>query len=130
VPTKFWAPQATYHLLPGSTGILRNIITDGNISPNSPSGGSINDILHRKLKASSIAGQFENVLKSCLRCCIYGLTQVSSLFPNHISFIFLSAILFAGLPRVVYANHVTRAHVKYDDKARFDDKFHAHVAQT
>jgi acyl-CoA thioesterase FadM len=34
------------------------------------------------------------------------------------------------LPRVVYANHVTRAHVKYDDKARFDDKFHAHVAQT
>ena len=43
---------------------------------------------------------------------------------------FLSAILFAGLSRVVYANHVTRAHVKYDDKARFDDKFHAHVAQT
>ena len=27
-----------------------NIITDGNVSTNSPSGGSINDILHRKLK--------------------------------------------------------------------------------
>ena len=27
-----------------------NIITEGNISTNSPSGGSINDILYRKLK--------------------------------------------------------------------------------
>jgi hypothetical protein len=29
-----------------------NIITSGNISPNPPSGGAINDILFRKLKAS------------------------------------------------------------------------------
>jgi hypothetical protein len=28
-----------------------NINTEGNISPNPPSGGSINDILYRKLKA-------------------------------------------------------------------------------
>ena len=27
-----------------------NIITEGNISPNPPSGGSINDILYRKTK--------------------------------------------------------------------------------
>jgi hypothetical protein len=27
-----------------------NIITEGNISTNPPSGGSINDLLHRKLK--------------------------------------------------------------------------------
>jgi hypothetical protein len=31
-----------------------NIITEGNISPNPPSGGSINDILYRKLKASKL----------------------------------------------------------------------------
>ena len=29
-----------------------NIITEGNISPNPPSGGSINDILYRKSKTS------------------------------------------------------------------------------
>ena len=29
--------------------IFGNIITEGNISPNPPSGGSINDILYRKL---------------------------------------------------------------------------------
>ena len=29
-----------------------NIITEGNITPNPPSGGSINDILYRKLKNS------------------------------------------------------------------------------
>ena len=27
-----------------------NIITEGNVSPNPPSGGSTNDIVHRKLK--------------------------------------------------------------------------------
>ena len=31
-----------------------NIIIEGNISPNPPSGGSINDILYRKLKASKL----------------------------------------------------------------------------
>jgi hypothetical protein len=31
-----------------------NIITEGNISPNPPSGGSINDILYRKLKVSKL----------------------------------------------------------------------------
>jgi hypothetical protein len=31
-----------------------NINTEGNISPNPPSGGSINDILYRKLKASKL----------------------------------------------------------------------------
>ena len=31
-----------------------NIITEGNISRNPPSGGSINDILYRKLKASKL----------------------------------------------------------------------------
>ena len=31
-----------------------NIITEGNISPNPLSGGSINDILYRKLKASKL----------------------------------------------------------------------------
>ena len=30
----------------------KNIITEGNITPNPPSGGSINDILYRKLKNS------------------------------------------------------------------------------
>jgi hypothetical protein len=31
-----------------------NIITGGNISPNPPSGGFINDILYRKLRASQL----------------------------------------------------------------------------
>jgi hypothetical protein len=31
-----------------------NIVAEGNISPNPPSGGSINDILYRKLKASKL----------------------------------------------------------------------------
>ena len=39
---------------PGARGIRWNIITEGNISPNPPSGGSINDILYRKLKASKL----------------------------------------------------------------------------
>ena len=34
--------------------IIANIITEGNISPNPPSEGSINDILYRKLKASKL----------------------------------------------------------------------------
>jgi hypothetical protein len=31
-----------------------SFITDGNISPNPPSGGSINDIFYQKLKASKL----------------------------------------------------------------------------
>ena len=34
--------------------ILPEVMNEGNISPNPPSGGSINDILYRKLKASKL----------------------------------------------------------------------------
>jgi hypothetical protein len=42
-----------------------NIITKGNISLNPPSGGSINDILYRKLKASKL--RIKNLTHTDLR---------------------------------------------------------------
>ena len=41
-------------IFPEGLGPEGNIITEGNISLNPPSGGSINDILYRKLKASKL----------------------------------------------------------------------------
>jgi hypothetical protein len=40
-----------------------NIITEGNITPNPPSGGSINDISYRKLKNSLL--KFRINFKTC-----------------------------------------------------------------
>jgi hypothetical protein len=41
-------------IFPEGLGPEGNIITEGNISLNPPSGGSINDILYRKLKPSKL----------------------------------------------------------------------------
>jgi hypothetical protein len=65
-----------------------NIDTEGNISTNSPSGGSINDILYRKLKASKLRIKKLNTYLREYDVNIFGLTQVSSVafLSNHISF--------------------------------------------
>jgi hypothetical protein len=62
---------------PGARGIRRNItwsddgniITEGNISLNPPSGGSINDILYRKLKASML--RIKNLTHTFLNAMLY-----------------------------------------------------------
>jgi hypothetical protein len=46
-----------------------NIITEGNISLNPPSGGSINDILYRKLKASML--RIKNLTHTFLNAMFY-----------------------------------------------------------
>ena len=63
-----------------------NIITEGNISPNSPSGGSINDILHRKLKASKL--RIKNLTHTFVNTMFYFRINASivAFLSNHISF--------------------------------------------
>jgi hypothetical protein len=66
-------------IFPEGLGPEGNIITEGNISLNPPSGGSINDILYRKLKASKL--RIKNLTHTfVIRCFISELTQVSSVF--------------------------------------------------
>ena len=63
-----------------------NIITEGNISPNSPSGGSINDILYRKLKASKL--RIKNLTHTFVNTMFYFRINASivAFLSNHISF--------------------------------------------
>ena len=62
------------------------IITEGNISPNSPSGGSINDILYRKLKASKL--RIKNLTHTFVNTMFYFRINASivAFLSNHISF--------------------------------------------
>jgi hypothetical protein len=53
-PGGFWEILPEVMIFPEGVCPEGNIITEGNISPNPPSGGSINDILYRKLKASKL----------------------------------------------------------------------------
>ena len=63
-----------------------NIITEGNISPNPPSGGSINDILYRKLKASKL--RIKNLTHTFVNTKFYFRINASivAFLSNHISF--------------------------------------------
>ena len=63
-----------------------NIITEGNISPNPPSGGSINDILYRKLKASKL--RIKNLTHTFVNTMFYFRIKASivAFLSNHISF--------------------------------------------
>ena len=63
-----------------------NIITEGNISPNPPSGGSINDILYRKLKASKL--RIKNLTHTFVNTMFYFRINASivAFLSNHISF--------------------------------------------
>ena len=66
-----------------------NIITEGNISPNPPSGGSINDILYRKLKASKL--RIKNLTHTFVNTMFYFRINASivAFLSNHISFAIL-----------------------------------------
>jgi hypothetical protein len=56
-------------ILPEVMIFIINIITEGNISLNPPSGGSINDILYRKLKASKL--RIKNLTHTFLNTMFY-----------------------------------------------------------
>ena len=71
-----------------------NIITEGNISPNPPSGGSINDILYRKLKASKL--RIKNLTHTFVNTMFYFRINASiiAFLSNHISFGILMTTFF------------------------------------
>ena len=71
-----------------------NIITEGNISPNPPSGGSINDILYRKLKASKL--RIKNLTHTFVNTMFHFRINASivAFLSNHISFGILMTTFF------------------------------------
>jgi hypothetical protein len=71
-----------------------NIITEGNISPNPPRGGSINDILYRKLKASKL--RIKNLTHTFVNTMFYFRINASivAFLSNHISFGILMTTFF------------------------------------
>ena len=71
-----------------------NINTEGNISPNPPSGGSINDILYRKLKASKL--RIKNLTHTFVNTIFYFRINASivAFLSNHISFGILMTTFF------------------------------------
>ena len=71
-----------------------NIITEGNISPNPPSGGSINDILHRKLKASKL--RIKKLTHTFVNTMFYFRFNASivAFLSNHMSFGILITTFF------------------------------------
>jgi hypothetical protein len=71
-----------------------NIITSGNISPNPPSGRSINDILYRKLKASKL--RIKNLTHTFVNTMFYFRinTSIVAFLSNHISFGILMTTFF------------------------------------
>ena len=71
-----------------------NIITEGNISPNPPSGGSINDILYRKLKASKL--RIKNLTHTFVNTMFHFRINASivAFLSNHISFRILMTTFF------------------------------------
>ena len=92
-----------------------NIITEGNISPNPPSGGSINDILYRKLKAS----------KSRIKNLTHTFAFVNTMFyfrinasivaflSNHISFGILMTTFFKVCFKILKKPQVLRLKLNY-----------------
>ena len=71
-----------------------NINTEGNISPNPPSGRSINDILYRKLKASKL--RIKNLTHTFVNTMFYFRINASivAFLSNHISFGILMTTFF------------------------------------
>jgi hypothetical protein len=71
-----------------------NINTSGNISPNPPSGRSINDILYRKLKASKL--RIKNLTHTFVNTMFYFRINASivAFLSNHISFGILMTTFF------------------------------------
>ena len=71
-----------------------NIITEGNISPNPPSGRSINDILYRKLKASKL--RIKNLTHTFVNTMFHFRINASivAFLSNHISFGILMTTFF------------------------------------
>ena len=86
---------------PEARGIRRNITrsdeiicTEGNISPNPPSGRSINDILYRKLKASKL--RIKNLTHTFVNTMFYFRINASivAFLSSHISFGILITTFF------------------------------------
>jgi hypothetical protein len=71
-----------------------NIITEGNISPNPQSGGSINDILYRKLKASKL--RIKNLTHIFVNTMFHFRINASivAFLSNHVSFEILMTTFF------------------------------------
>ena len=71
-----------------------DIITEGNISPNPPSGGSINDILYRKVKASKL--KIKNLTHTFVNTMFRFRINASivAFLSNHISFGILMTTFF------------------------------------
>ena len=94
-----------------------NINTEGNISPNSPSGGSINDILYRKLKASKL--RIKNLTHTFVNTMFYFRINASivAFLSNHISFgISMTTffkICFNMLKKPQVLHHLTRLFITH-----------------
>ena len=94
-----------------------NINTEGNISPNSSSGGSINDILYRKLKASKLRNK--NLTHTFMNTMFYFRINASivAFLSNHISFgISMTTffkICFNILKKPQVLHHLTRLFITH-----------------
>ena len=94
-----------------------NINTEGNISPNPPSGGSINDILYRKLKASKL--RIKNLTHTFVNTMFYFRINASivAFLSNHISFgISMTTffkICFKILKKPQVLHHLTRLFITH-----------------
>jgi hypothetical protein len=92
-----------------------NIITEGNISPNPPSGGSINDILYRKLKASKL--RIKNLTHTYVNTMFYfrinaSICHFSFESQYHISFGILMTTFFKICFKILKKPQVLR--LKFD----------------
>ena len=89
-----------------------NIITEGNISPNPPSGGSINDTLYRKLKASKL--RIKNLTHTFVNTMFYFRNNASivAFLSNHISFGVLMTTFFKICFKILKKPQVLR--LKFD----------------
>jgi hypothetical protein len=87
-------------------------MTDGNISPNPPSGGSINDILYRKLKASKL--RIKNLTHTFVNTMFYFRinTSIRCFLSNHVSFGILSTTFFKICFKILKKPQVLR--LKFD----------------
>ena len=98
-----------------------NINTEGNISPNPPSGGSINDILYRKLKDSKLRiKNLTHTFVSFVNTIFYFRINASivAFLSNHISFgIFIMTtffkICFKILKKPQALHHLTRLFITH-----------------
>jgi hypothetical protein len=89
-----------------------NIITEGNILPNLPSGGSINDILYRKLKASKL--RIKNLTHTFVNTMFYFRINASivTFLSNHRSFGILMTTFFKICFKILKKSQVLR--LKFD----------------